>query len=104
MIGAGQLRSRLTLQKPLDVADGQGGFTRGYADVAEVWAQVTLLASRETVAADADGASTRARIVLRGPLDLTLRHRLVEDDDVYRITGIRDDGAWIAIDAELRVA
>ncbi|MDB5548799.1 MAG: hypothetical protein JWP21_2246, partial [Tardiphaga sp.] len=51
----------------------------------------------------ADGASTRARIVLRGPLDLTLRHRLVEDDDVYRITGIRDEGAWIAIDAELRV-
>ena len=103
MIGAGQLRSRLTLQTPIETPDEQGGVVRSYGDVADVWAQVTLLASRENVVADADGASTRARIMVRAPLGVTLRHCFIEGDDVYRIIGYRDDGVWIEIDAELRV-
>lgn len=103
MTGAGQLRTRLMLQAPVEIADGQGGVARSYADIAPVWAQVTLLASRESVAAEADGANQRLRIVVRAPLALTLQHRLVEDDQIYRITGTRDDGVWIEIDAELRV-
>ncbi len=103
MTGAGQLRTRLTLQAPVEAADGQGGVARSYADVGAVWARVTLLASRESVAADADGASQRARITVRAPLAVTLQHRFVEDDVVYRITGYCDDGVWIEIDAELRV-
>lgn len=103
MIAAGQLRTRLMLQAPVESADGQGGVVRSYADVGTVWAQVTLLASRESVGADADGARTRVRIVVRAPLALTLQHRFVEDDLVYRVSGYRDDGVWIEIDAELRV-
>lgn len=103
MTGAGQLRTRLMLQAPVEAADGQGGVARSYADAGAVWAQVTLLASRENVAADAGAATTRVRIVVRAPFALTLQHRFFEDDVVYRITGYRDDGVWIEIDAELRV-
>lgn len=103
MIGAGRLRTRLTLQAPIETPDGQGGLVRSYADVADVWAQIALLASRESVAADSDGATTRAKIVVRSPLAFTLQHRFVEDESVYRITGYRDDGVWIEIDADLRV-
>ncbi len=103
MTGAGQLRTRLTLQAPNETADGQGGLVRSYKDVADVWAQISLLASRESIAADSDGAITRAKIVVRSPLAFTLQHRFVEDDDIYRITGYRDDGVWIEIDAELRM-
>ncbi len=103
MIGAGQLRTRLTLQVSVETADGQGGFVRSYGDVAKVWAQVTLTASREAVAADIDGAITRVRIVLRSPLALSLQHRFVDGDRIYRIVGYRDDGVTIDVDAELRV-
>ena len=104
MTGAGNLNTRLVLQAPVETADGQGGLVRSHADVGSVWAQVTMLASRESVAAEADGARTRIRIIARAPLALTLQHRFVEDGQVYRITGYRDDGTWIEIDAELRVA
>lgn len=91
------------LEEPLDSADGQGGVTRGFAALGGVWAQVTLLSSRETVAASADGADLRVKIVVRAPLALSLRHRFVDGSRVYRIAGYRDDGRFIEIDAELRV-
>jgi SPP1 family predicted phage head-tail adaptor len=103
VIGAGQLASRLTLQAPIETDDGQGGAQRAYVTVVKVWAQVTLSASRATIAADALGATTRVHIVVRAPLELTLQHRFIDDGDVYAITGYRDDGQTIEIDAELRV-
>ena len=103
MTGAGQLRTRLTLQVPVEIPDGQGGVARSYDDVADVWAQVTLLSSRDNVVAEADGASQRARIVVRSPLALTLQHRFIDGDQIFRIIGTRDDGAWIEIDAEMRL-
>jgi hypothetical protein len=35
--GAGELNRRLTLQAPLEVEDGAGGFTRTYAAVSTLW-------------------------------------------------------------------
>lgn len=34
------LRQRVTLEAPLDVADGAGGFVRSFAPIAQVWAHI----------------------------------------------------------------
>ena len=105
MIDPGALNTRLTIEAPVESDDGQGGVVRGYADAVGAWAQVTHLAARHDLSADADGAGLRARIVMRSGVVLTLQHRLVDGARVYRITGIRDrdGGRFIEIDAELRV-
>jgi head-tail adaptor len=105
MIGIGALNTRLAIEAPVEVADGQGGVTRAYATFTKVWAQVTHLAARHDVSAGADGAALRARIVLRPGVVLTLQHRFVDGARIYSIIAIRDrdGGRFIEIDAELRV-
>jgi head-tail adaptor len=83
MIDPGRLKTRLTIEAPVESDDGQGGVTLSYAD----------------------GALQRLRITLRGKLALTLRHRLIDGTRSYRIVGFREiaDRSLIEIDAELRV-
>lgn len=105
MIDSGALKTRLTLEAPMETDDGQGGVTRGYATFAKVWAQVAPLGARPNVTADADGAAVRYRIVTRCGYVLTLQHRFVDGSRVYRILSFheRDNGRFIEIEAELRV-
>ncbi len=105
MIDPGALKTRLTLEAPVETDDGQGGVTRGYATFAKVWAQVAPLGARPNVTADADGAAVRYRIVTRCGYVLTLQHRFVDGSRVYRILSFRerDGGRFIEIEAELRV-
>lgn len=106
MIDPGALKTRLTIEAPVELPDGQGGVTRSYTTFARAWAQVTQLAARHDVIADAGGATVQARIVMRGNFVLTLQHRLTDGPRVYRITAIRqrDGGRFVEIDAELRIA
>ncbi|MBN9585994.1 MAG: head-tail adaptor protein [Afipia sp. 62-7] len=106
MIDPGQLKTRLVVQQPVETPDGQGGVTRTWTTFATVWAQVTPLAARREMQADADGATQAYRIVLRSNLSLTLQHRFSDGARVYRIVAIRDrdDRRFIEIDAEVRVS
>lgn len=105
MIDPGALKTRLTIEAPVEVDDGQGGVTRDYAAFAKVWARVTPLGARPDVAADANGAAVRARITIRCGYVLTLQHRLVDGPRVYRILSFqeRDNGRFVEIEAEQRV-
>jgi uncharacterized phiE125 gp8 family phage protein len=77
---------------------------RGMAATGAGVAMLPSGASR-AVEADADSASVRERILLRGNFALTLQHRLVDGAKIYRIVSLRDidDRRFIEIDAELRV-
>jgi hypothetical protein len=55
-----------------------------------VWAQVTPLAARRDVEADADGVTQAYRIVLRSHLSLTLQHRF---SDGARIIALSRSGS-----------
>ncbi len=108
MIDPGRLKTRLQIQAPVETDDGQGGVTRSYAALTTAWAQLTPLFARgggEDLQADAEGATVKYRILLRGNFVLTLQHRLVDGARIYRISAIRDAGdrRFIAVDAELRV-
>ncbi len=105
MIDPGQLKTRLTLQQPVETPDDQGGVTRTWSTFATVWAQVTALSARNTIEADSDGATQNYRIVMRGNFSLTLQHRLADGARVYTINAIRDrdDRRFLEIDAQLRI-
>jgi SPP1 family predicted phage head-tail adaptor len=109
MIDPGRLKTRLSIEAPVEVDDGQGGVVRSTTTLATVWAAVTPLAARggagDGVEADAEGATTKVRILLRSNFSLTLQHRLVDGARIYRISAIRDrdDRRFIEVDAELRV-
>lgn len=85
--------------------DGQGGVLRSHAPVATVWAAVMPDSVQHGGEADADGAVVKLRIVLRSRLALTLRHRLVDGDRTYRITGLSDsaDRRFTEVHADYRV-
>jgi head-tail adaptor len=108
MIDPGKLKTRLSLEVPVEADDGQGGVVRSFTTIATVWAAVTpvaALATGSATEAGAEGATARYRIILRGNYLLTLQHRLVDGARVYRIAALRDleDRRFVQVDAELRV-
>lgn len=105
MTDAGDLRWRVVVEAPLGAPDDQGGEVRTYASVAIVWAAIVPFSSSTDVEADAEGTTLRSRIIVRAPLDLSLRHRLRQGGRNYRITAFREsaDKRLILIDAEQRV-
>lgn len=105
MTDAGDLRWRVAVEAPLGEPDDQGGEVRTYVIVATVWGSIVPLRSGADVDADAAGATQRCRIVVRAPLELSLRHRLSEGGRTYRIAGFREseDRRFIEIDAERRI-
>lgn len=106
MIDPGQLKTRLVVQQPVETPDDQGGVIRSWSTFATVWAQVTPLAARRDVEADADGGAQSYRIVLRSHLSLTLQHRFSDGARIYRIVAIREreDRRFIDIDADVRIS
>lgn len=96
----GQLKHRLTLQKNTPVADGGGGFTQDWQDIADVFAQIDMLSGRLEARFDRKTPITTHRIIIPYRIDITAEMRLVRNDRVYQITGMRDpDGEqrWIEI-------
>lgn len=106
MIDPGILKTRLVVQQPVETPDDQGGVVRTWTTFATVWAQVTPLAARESVDADAGGATQRYRIVLRSNLSLTLDHRFSDGARIYSISAIRNRDAerLVEIDADVRIS
>ncbi|MDB5502725.1 MAG: hypothetical protein JWR89_2627 [Tardiphaga sp.] len=106
MIDPGRLKTRLIIEAPVEIDDGQGGVIRSFVTQATLWAALLPSAARRDVEADADGATVRVRIILRRGVALTLQHRLRDGAKTYRIVTFRevDDGRFIEIEAELRVA
>ena len=103
-IDPGKLNRRLTLEAPVESADGAGGVTRSHEAVATLWASVEPVSARAAVAADALGANVTHRIAIRYSADITLRHRFRDGEAVYRFVAIRErDKRFLDIDAERRI-
>jgi SPP1 family predicted phage head-tail adaptor len=99
----GALNRRLTLEAPVETADGAGGVTRSYAAVATLWGSVEPVSARGTVEADALGGNVTHRIRIRTNADITLRHRFRDGGIIYRIVALRERGKrFLDIDAERR--
>ena len=62
MSNPGLLNRRLTLEAPVESADGAGGVTRSYDAVATLWAQVTPVSAARAFEAEQLGARITHRI------------------------------------------
>lgn len=103
MTDPGALNQRLVLEAPVETSDGAGGVTRGYTDVATLWAGVAPVSAREAVIAAAAGILVTHHIRMRARTDVTTRHRLRQGARLWRIATVREEdvfGRRLVIEAE----
>ena len=89
---AGKLNKRILLQRPVKVQSPvTGAVANGWADQAELWANVTDLSARDFVAAQAGQSEVTTRITIRWRDDVTDKHRILYRGRVYDIQGVLED-------------
>lgn len=89
---AGALRSRVTLQSPTRVANGSGGWTSTWADVATVWARVRQIAGAgDTEAADQTTSRRRYEVTIRRRSAVSATLRIVRNAQLLEVRVVRDD-------------
>lgn len=92
-VTSGDLTERITFESEARGADGYGGFTSGWSQVAEAWALVEPLFVGER---DQQGASrnvTQYRFTLYRRDDITEQMRIAWNGRTHNIRGIRIGGA-----------
>ena len=85
----GALRRRITIERPADVADGAGGFTRGFAPLAVVAAAMEPLSAEEAAAGRALGLNRLWRATIRARGDLTGGHRVAWRGTSFDVLSVR---------------
>lgn len=72
----GALRQRVTIEAPVDSPDDIGGFTRGFATHAQLWARIETLGSAEQFIEQRAEQSTRLAVTIRWRSDVTSQMRI----------------------------
>lgn len=110
MIGAGAMDQRVTLQRRTEAADGFGGLTRTWANVATdptVWAAVAFRVARESLTEGRVNASQQALFTIYNRSDIDETCRILWNNETWNIRGLRREGARalrLMIEAERGVA
>jgi len=90
-IEIGELRERVTIQRPgPPVDDGGGGKTVFWTDLATVWAAVRPVSNAERYYAQQVEAMTTHEIFIRWRADIRNDMRIVHRAGVYDITSVQD--------------
>ena len=88
------MRTRMTLQAPVETDDGAGGVLVEWRDVAEIWAKVRARRGTEGLWADAPAGRLTSEITMRWRSDVWPGMRLVAGERVFDIRAAYDpDGA-----------
>ena len=85
---AGRLRHRVTLQSAADTADGGGGFTTVWSDVATVWASIEPLKGRERLFAQQLESPVSHRVTLRHRSGVTTAMRVKFGSRILNIRSV----------------
>lgn len=103
----GELDQRVSIRRETLVADGQGGSTASWADVATVWAHVRPKGGREVVNADRVQGQTMYTFVMRYRSDIREADVIRWQGVDYNVRAILDRGGrrlYLEVDAERGVA
>ncbi len=90
--GAGALRHRVTLQTPQETADGGGGASVAWTDLAVVWAAIEPLRGSERPRAGQIESPLTHRVVIRHRDDVTPRLRIKFGARLFNIRAVIDPG------------
>lgn len=72
----GNMRERVRLETEARVANGQGGFERGWAKVTDLYAEIEGQSGNEAMQASVERSVTRWRVTIR-EAKATPKHRLI---------------------------
>jgi SPP1 family predicted phage head-tail adaptor len=86
----GDMRHRITFQKPLETPDGYKGHTVQWQDVVTVWASVEPLSGREYFYSHQIKAEVTHRVRMRYREGLTVKMRVKHLDRVLAIESLLD--------------
>ena len=94
MKGIARLRRRLTIEAPVETADGSGGADIAFATIGAAWAQVEWLRGDERWRADRFEQAGQHRITLRYRTGLTAGMRFRDGARLFGIMAVGDpDGS-----------
>ncbi|PPD44501.1 MAG: head-tail adaptor protein [Methylocystis sp.] len=71
----GELRQRVTIETPVDIADGAGGFTRSFTPLAQVWAKIEPASAMEQFAEQRLEQSRTLVVTIRWRADVASQMR-----------------------------
>lgn len=93
---ASLLRHRITIEQPVLVADGQGGYTKSWSTFATVWARITPAGGNENASTRQQVPEINYRIVLRYRDGITSAMRINWNSRLFNIRTVSDpDGLKI---------
>lgn len=93
MSGAAEIssmRDNVALESPVDVADAAGGFARSWTLVAEIFAQIRPLVSREQFVAERHEFQSTHKFIIRWRPDVSAHMRFRDGDCIYAIRATFD--------------
>jgi SPP1 family predicted phage head-tail adaptor len=100
---AGRLRHRLVLERPVATADGAGGATIAWEEVATLSAEIVPASSVERNVGEGLADLTQHKVVIRKRDDVSAGDRFRLGARLFRITGVTDpeeDGRYLVCLAE----
>jgi SPP1 family predicted phage head-tail adaptor len=86
----GELRLRLTLEAPVEADDGEGGVTRTWNAVTDLWAALTPLAMDEKTITDRETPLLKYRVTIRHRDDVSEANRFRLGSRTLVIRAVRD--------------
>lgn len=89
-LAIGEMRHRITFQKPLETPDGHKGHTVKWQDLITVWASVESLSGREYFYAHQIKAEVTHRVKTRYRTDITVKMRIKHRERMLGIESIID--------------
>ena len=90
VIDPGAFTARLTMERPVDVPDGQGGVIRTHAAAGAAWARIEPVSAGRVPAAGAEVMTVTHRVWLRHRDDLESGMRLCKGARCFEIRTFRD--------------
>ncbi|MGN6548288.1 MAG: phage head closure protein [Pararhizobium sp.] len=86
----GALNVRLTLQRAVDVPDGQGGVVRSRVTVAPVWAKLDAVSAESVERAAQVGTVVTHRVTIRVRPDIATCMRFAKGERSFAIRTVQD--------------
>jgi SPP1 family predicted phage head-tail adaptor len=87
---AGRLRERVTIEGPTRVSNGQGGWTTGWADVADkVPAEIIAMSGDEALRLNVETSTVRYRVTMRKREGLTPKNRLRFGSELLEVRSVQ---------------
>ena len=90
VLDPGAMSARLVLERPVEVADGQGGAAVSFEAVGSLWARIEPVAESREERAGSDLVTLTHRIWMRFRGDIVSGMRLRRGERVFVIRSLRD--------------